>query len=465
MNVTISFREGTSNHVPNPEPSPRPSPIPEPGPRPAPEPGPDPAPDPGPAPGPLPNPGPVAAVTVTGIATLLFFAPLGAAELPAPSAGERVVEDRLETEIADIRVVRVAGGLTHPWAVAWLPDGRMLVTERPGRLILFDDGEATSVRGLPEIYAEEDQATAPQGGSQGGLLDIAIHPDYEQNGWIYFTYSSPGDDDGVPDDDVGTGTALARARLSDDGSELHDVETIYAQTPRTVPGRHYGSRIAFPGDGTVIFSIGDRGLRGPSQDLSDPAGSMIRVHEGGGAYEGNPFVGRAPGNLRPEIHSFGHRNNQAMALHPETGALWTAEHGPSGGDLLHVVEAGANHGWPLVAFGKEYSTGEQIGIGEHAPGVREPVHVWRDSMAPSGMAFYTGEEFPDWRGHLFVGSLLQEQLRRLVVNGHEVEHEEILLDGVVGRIRDVRQGPDGFLYVVTDEGNGDGGVYRIEPAG
>lgn len=395
----------------------------------------------------------------------MLVAPLAAEELPAPSAEEAVVEERVDSEAAAFRVTRVVGGLTHPWAVAWLPDARMLVTERPGELVLVHEGSATRIKGLPEIHADEDQATAPQGGQQGGLLDIAVHPDYEQNGWIYFTYSSPGDDDGVPDDEVGTGTALARARLSDDGSQLEDVETIYAQTPRTVPGRHYGSRIVFPGDGTVLFSIGDRGLRAPSQDLTDPAGSMIRIKEDGGAHEDNPFVGVPPGNLRPEIFSFGHRNNQAMALHPETGELWTAEHGPRGGDLLHVVEAGANYGWPMVAFGEEYSSGEKIGLGESAPGVPEPVHVWRDSMAPSGMAFYDGEHFSEWRGNLFVGSLLQEQLRRLVVNGREVEHEEVLLDGVVGRIRDVRQGPDGLLYVVTDEGDGEGGVYKLEPVG
>jgi aldose sugar dehydrogenase len=376
--------------------------------------------------------------------------------------GERIVAERERSEATEYRVVQVAGGLHHPWAVAWLPDGRMLVTERPGNLLLIADARVTRLEGLPRIDTDEDQLTAPEGGNQGGLLDVAVHPDYERNGWIYFTYSSPGDADGVPDEDRATGTALARARISPDGTRLIDLETVYAQTPRHVPGRHYGSRIVFPGDGTVIFSIGDRGLRWPSQDLTDPGGAMIRVHEAGGAYEGNPFVGEDPGNLRPEIHSYGHRNNQAMVIHPETGDLWTAEHGPYGGDLLHVVEEGRNYGWPMVAFGVEYSTREQIGLGPDAPGVERPVHVWRESMAPSGMAYYDGHAFPGWRGNLFVGSLVQEQLHRLVVDGRAVTHEEVLLDGTLGRIRDVRQSPDGYLYVVTD--HGDAGIYRIEPA-
>jgi aldose sugar dehydrogenase len=408
-------------------------------------------------------------VRITSV--LLLSAGL-AAHQPAPegdqapaarvSLEEQVVSDRMNGDEGAYRVVRVAGGIRHPWAVAWLPDGRMLVTERMGRLLLIGEDRVTALEGLPRIHAEEDQKTAPEGGQQGGLLDVALHPEYARNGWLYFTYSSPGDDDGVPDEDVGTGTALARARLSEDGTRLVDLETIYAQTPRRVPGRHYGSRIVFPGDGTVLFSIGDRGMRAPSQDLTDPAGAMIRLHENGGAFEGNPFVGVAPGNLRPEIHSYGHRNNQALAIRPGTDQIWTAEHGPYGGDLLHLVEAGRNYGWPMVAFGVEYSTKEKIGLGRAAPGVQQPIHVWEEAIAPSGMTFYDGQAFPAWQGNLFVGSLLQQQVRRLVLDGTRVSHEEVLLDKTVGRIRDVRQGPDGLLYVVTDEA--DGGVYRIEPA-
>ncbi|MCE8027052.1 PQQ-dependent sugar dehydrogenase [Billgrantia aerodenitrificans] len=373
------------------------------------------------------------------------------------------VASGVESEEATLTVTQVVGGIEHPWAVAWLPDERMLITARPGNLYLVDGDEVTEVGNLPKIDTDEDQKPAPEGGNQGGLLDVVVHPDYDDNGWIYFTYSSPGDDDSVMgDDEYGTGTALARARLSDDGSELTDLETIYAQVPRTAPGRHYGSRIVFPGDGSVMFSIGDRGIRYPSQDLTDPGGSIIRLHEDGGAFEGNPFIEAEPGNLRPEIFSYGHRNNQGLALHPETGELWAIDHGPSGGgEQLYVAEAGSNHGWPQVSFGREYDTDEFIGIGEVAPGVKPPVHVWEDTLAPSGLTFYTGDEFPGWQGNLFIGALYAERLHRVVLDGETIAHEEILLENELGRIRDVRQGPDGMLYVLTDES--DGGLYRIEP--
>ncbi|APX95045.1 pyrroloquinoline-quinone glucose dehydrogenase [Halomonas sp. 1513] len=374
---------------------------------------------------------------------------------------DEVISDH-DSEETTLGVTQVVSGLEHPWSLAWLPDGRMLVTERPGSLYLIDADEAISLGNLPEIDTDEDQLTAPEGGNQGGLLDVAVHPDYDDNGWIYFTYSSPGDDDGVASDDYGTATALARARLDEDNRELTDVETFYAQSPRTEPGRHYGSRILLPGDGSVLFSIGDRGLRYPSQDLTDPAGSLIRLLEDGGAHPDNPFIEMAPGNLRPEIYSFGHRNKQGLAIHPDNGELWAVDHGPSGGDLLYRLEVGANYGWPQVAFGSDYSTGEFIGIGQEAPGVTEPAHWWEESMAPSGMAFYSGDDVAEWQGNLFVGSLYREQLHRLVLDGNSVAHEEVLLDEELGRIRDVRQGPDGMLYVLTDES--DGGLYRLTPA-
>jgi aldose sugar dehydrogenase len=367
----------------------------------------------------------------------------------------------VQSEEVSFRIVRVAGNLRHPWAVGWLPDGRMLVTERPGSIKIIDEGRVTELRNLPPIHHEVDQRTAPQGGSQAGLLDLVVHPDYENNGWIYFTYSSPGDDDGVHGSDEGTGTALARARISDDGTELTDLEVLYTMIPRTEPGRHYGSRILFPGDGTVMFSIGDRGLRYPSQDLTNPAGSIIRLYEDGGAVEDNPFVGVPPGNLRPEIYSFGHRNNQGMAKCPNSGDIYASEHGPYGGDLLHRIEKGNNYGWPQVAFGVEYSTKEKIGIGKEAPGVTPPVYVWEEAIAPSGLAFYSGDKFEAWDGNLFAGSLLKEELIRLVLENGEVVHTEVLFSEKIGRIRDVREGPDGYIYVATDEGNG--GIFRLEP--
>lgn len=376
------------------------------------------------------------------------------------NVGEEAVERNVQSESAQFDLVQVVSGLTNPWAIDWLPDGRMLVTERAGSLYLMDGEQVTQVSNLPPSAPGEEHK-APDNG-QGGLLDVAVHPDYAQNGWIYFTYSSPGDDDTVMgDDEHGTATALYRARLSEDGSELVDGETVYAQSPRVDPGRHYGSRIVFPEQGMVMFSIGDRGLRRPSQDLTDPAGSVIRLNEDGGAVEDNPFVGKAPGNLRPEIWAFGTRNIQGMVVHGETGEVWALEHGPRGGDLLFQVEAGDNLGWPQVSYGPEYSTKEPIGIGREAPGVKQPAHVWEGRMAPSGLAYYDGDAFPEWQGNLFAGSLGFEQLHRLVLNGSEVTHEEVLLADTVGRIRDVAQGPDGLLYVITDEE--DGGVYQLRP--
>lgn len=375
---------------------------------------------------------------------------------------ETIIENK-ETKEAKVKVTKVVEGLEHPWAVNWLPDGKMVVTERPGKMYIIDtsDGKVTELKGLPKIDTDEDQLSAPDGGNQGGLMDVVPHPDYATNGWIYFTYSSPGDDDSVTGDyNYATGTALARAKIGE--GELIDVETLYAEVPRTNPGRHYGSRILFPGDGTVIFSIGDRGLRWPSQDLTDPAGSMIRLKENGGAVEDNPFVGMGAGNLRPEIYSFGHRNNQGLAIDARTGNIWSTEHGPNGGDLLHLIEKGANYGWPQVAFGKEYSTGEKIGIGTEAPGVKSPKHIWKESMAPSGLSFYQEGNISAWEGQLFAGSLYREAIYRLTVKGDVASREEELFKEEIGRIRDVRQGPDGNLYVVTDEGNG--GVFRIEPA-
>lgn len=396
----------------------------------------------------------------TGVAACLMSSAYAASD--RVDTDHEVVKDTYSSEESQFKVTRVVGELEHPWAVAWLPDGAMLITERTGRMLLVQSGQVTNLSGLPDIDAEEDQLTAPEGGNQGGLLDVALHPDYSDNGWIYFTYSSPGDNDGVSHEDYATGTALARARLNDDRDGLTDVEVLYVEGPLKEPGRHYGSRIVFDQDNRVYFSIGDRGIRRPAQDLTDPAGSILRLHDDGKVVEANPFVGKAPGNLRPEIYSFGHRNNQALAFRPDTGELWTAEHGPYGGDVIFKIEQGKNYGWPMIAYGREYDTQAKVGHRETPPGVQSPSFIWQDSMAPSGMAFYTADHFPDWQGNLFVGSLYREQLHRLVFSGSDIVLEEVLLSETIGRIRDVRQGPDGFLYLVTDQG--DGGVYRLEPA-
>lgn len=392
------------------------------------------------------------------LSMFLLFTSMTKETQSQPSVVNKVVEERIESEQLNFRIVQLVENLEHPWAIGWLPDGRMVVTERPGRMHIVDHNTVTPLKNLPPIHYQEDQRTAPQGGSQAGLLDVVVHPDYENNGWIYFTYSSPGDADGV-DARRATGTALARAKIQ--GDELVELQTLYTMMPRTQPGRHYGSRIVFPGDGTVIFSIGDRGLRYPSQDLTNPAGSMIRLLEDGGAAPDNPFVGMSPGNLRPEIYSFGHRNNQGLVIDPVSGSIWTTEHGPRGGDLLYKVEKGNNYGWPQVAYGREYSTGEHIGIGREAPGVTPAVYVWEESMAPSGLAIYTGDRFTHWQGNLLAGSLLKEEVYRLVMENDQVKHKETLITGKIGRIRDVRVGPDGFIYLATDEGKG--GIYRLEP--
>ncbi|MBT0810521.1 PQQ-dependent sugar dehydrogenase [Litoribacter ruber] len=389
-------------------------------------------------------------------AGLLFGQPL-----MAQSVTDEVIEEKIETEEANIKITKVVDGLENAWGIDWLPDGRMLITERPGRFHIIDGENIHRFRNLPEIDLFEDDKTPDEGGNQGGLLDVAVHPDYQNNGWIYFTYSSPGDDDSnfSGDEDYATGTALARAKLTDDGTDISEYEVLYVQSPRTEPGRHYGSRIIFPGDGTVLFSIGDRGIRYPSQDLTDPAGSIIRLKEDGGPAEDNPFVNKEPGNLRPEIFSFGHRNNQGMVIHPTTGEIWASDHGPNGGDLLYKVEKGKNYGWPQVSYGTEYDTDEKIGIGREAPGVEKPAHIWEDNMAPSGLTFYTGE-FQGWNGHLFSGSLKQKAIYRLVIENGEVTHDEKMLEDKIGRIRAVKQGPDGNLYVITDEE--DSGVYKLE---
>lgn len=339
----------------------------------------------------------------------------------------------------DFQVVQVAEGLEHPWGIDWLPDGRMIVTERPGRLTILGEESRTDVSGLPEITAD----------GQGGLLDVRLHPDYEQNEWIYFTYSAPCEDGN-------DATALDRARL--DGNALVERENLYRQDPCSSPGRHYGSRIIFPGDGTVMFTIGDRGLEDPAQDLAHPAGSVIRINEDGSIPDDNPFLDEA--GAKPEIYSYGHRNIQGMIVHPETGAIWAHEHGPRGGDELNIVREGENYGWPEVSYGMEYRSDEPVGVRE-APGIEMPVLEWTPSIAPSGLAYYDGDAFPAWQGNLFVGALAFQQLRRLELDGDDVTDQEVLLDKEVGRIRDVRQGPDGYLYLLIDDQNG--GIYRLEP--
>ncbi len=382
-----------------------------------------------------------AATPIAALAALVFLTGVACSGDVLTDVTDEVVIERIESEEATFRVVQMAEGLEHPWAVTWLPDGAMLITERPGRLNLMQNGEITEISGLPAIEAR----------GQGGMLDVALHPEYDDNGWIYFTYSAPGDG--------GTSTALARAQLS--GTELTDLEVLYEQTPALRPGRHYGSRIGFMHDGTVVFSIGDRGQRDLAQQTDDVSGSTIRLNADGSIPDDNPWVG--DDNYRPELYTIGNRNAQGLIVHPETGQIWHHEHGPRGGDELNLIEAGQNYGWPEATYGNEYRSNNPIGVDpDETDEFVHPVTHWTPSIAPSGLAYYDGDAFPGWQGNLFVGALAYQQINRVVLDGEEVVHQEVLLDNELGRIRDVRMGPDGFLYVLTDAT--DGGLFRIEPA-
>jgi len=350
---------------------------------------------------------------------------------PTPDAVEGVV-----------RVETVAKGLEHPWALAFLPDGRILVTERPGRLRIVErDGRLSQpLAGVPKVHAQ----------GQGGLLDVAIDPKFAANRLVYLSYAEPGED--------GTaGTAVARGRLGASG--LERVEVIYRQQPKVNGGGHYGSRIVFRPDGTLFVTQGDRmNHRERAQNLSEGIGKIVRINPDGSVPKDNPFVGRS--GARPEIWSYGHRNAQAAALHPETGQLWTVEHGARGGDELNHPEAGKNYGWPIITYGIDYS-GATIGEGAAKPGLEQPVYYWDPVIAPSGMTFYTGDAFPGWKGSILIGSMQPGRLVRLTMEDGRVAGEERYLGELGERIRDVQQGPDGLVYLVTDEGNGR--LLRLRP--
>jgi glucose/arabinose dehydrogenase len=338
----------------------------------------------------------------------------------------------------------VADGLDRPWSFAFLPEEVILVTERAGalRTIGRDRQLSEPIAGLPEIDAT----------GQGGLLDIALHPDFEQTRLVFLSFTEP----------RGGGmnaTSVMRGRLSEDLRSITDVKVIFRQQPATSGGHHFGSRLAFDRTGALFVTTGDRNsLRGLVQQPDNHIGKIIRITEDGGIPPDNP---RREGWL-PEIWSIGHRNLQGAAIHPETGRLWTTEHGAKGGDELNIPEAGRNYGWPDVTYGREYS-GKTIGAGlTEKDGIEQPVHYWDPSIAPSGMVFYTGDRYPEWKSSLFVGSLVQKHLRRIVLDGGKVVKEERLYDGRA-RIRDVRQGPDGYLYLLTDERAPMGRVMRVSP--
>ena len=337
----------------------------------------------------------------------------------------------------DFAVETVAKGLDHPWAVAFLPDGRMLVTERPGRMrIVAAEGKPSpALAGVPKVFAA----------GQGGLHDVVLDRAFAQNHTIYFCYAEP----------VGAGarTALARARLTDEGTpRLDAVEVIFHQEGPLSSGNHFGCRIVQAADDALFLTTGDHFItRDQAQNLANHIGKIVRIRSDGSVPPDNPFVGK--GDAKPEIWSYGHRNAQGLALHPTSGKLWEHEHGPRGGDEINLVEKGKNYGWPVIGFGIDYS-GAKIHASPRKAGMEQPLWYWVPSIAPSGMAFYTGDKVPAWRGNLFVGALAGQLLARLELDGDKVVREERLLRELRERIRDVRQGPDGALWLLTDSSSG-----------
>lgn len=343
------------------------------------------------------------------------------------------------------QVTTVASGLEHPWALAFLPDGRMLVTERPGRLRLVGkDGQLSRpVIGVPPVAAT----------GQGGLLDLALDPKFSENQFVYLSLAEPRNDGG-------NGTAVVRGRLVEtvSGVRLEGVAVIFRQQPASHGGLHFGSRLAFDRNGKLFVTLGERYQKEFAQDLGRHWGKVVRIGSDGSVPADNPFVGRT--GAFPEIWSYGHRNAQSAAIHPESGKLWTVEHGARGGDEVNIPASGRNYGWPLITYGRDYS-GAKIGLGTSGQDLEQPVYYWDPSIAPSGMAFYTADLIPEWKGSLFVGALAGQHLTRLVLAGERVVGEEKLLVDLAERIRDVRQGPDGAIYVLTD--NTSGRVLRLGP--
>jgi glucose/arabinose dehydrogenase len=318
----------------------------------------------------------------------------------------------------------------------------MLVTERPGRLNLVDArGKLVRISGLPAIAA----------GGQGGLLDVALAPDFSTSRRIVFSFTEPRGQ--------ANGTSVAVARLSPNAERIDDVKIIFRQEPSYANAMHFGGRLVFARDGTLFITLGERfALMDQAQNLSNHLGKIVRINLDGSVPRDNPFVGQS--DKKPEIWSYGHRNVQAAAIHPQTGALWTVEHGAKGGDEINIPEAGKNYGWPVIAYGKHYS-GAKIGFGTSAQGMEQPIYVWDPSIAPSGMAFVTSDRYPQWKGQLLVGALAGESVSRLTLDGARIATEERMLSSLKERIRDVRQAPDGFIYLLTD--NPEGRLLRLNP--
>lgn len=365
-------------------------------------------------------------------ALVLFLAAScsGKPDIPKSDTDENYT---IETVVSDIAV---------PWGMVWLPGGEMLITNRSGELRVFSDGKLRQepVKGLPEVKVM----------GQGGLLDIALHPSYKENGWIYITYSSP------QGKSSGANTALMRAQIDEGLTSLTNQQILYKGVPNTTRGQHFGSRIEFDKEGYLYFGIGDRGNRDENpQDITRDGGKIYRLHDDGSIPEDNPFVDEE--GAKKAIFSYGHRNPQGLALRPETGEIWEHEHGPRGGDEVNLIKKGENYGWPTLSFGINYSGTEFVEDTARA-GMRQPEWYWDPSIAPSGMAFVTSDRYPEWKGHLLVGSLKFSYVVLCRIENNTVTGDEVLFEGI-GRVRNIRQGPDGYIYVAT-EGNG---IVRIVP--
>ncbi len=365
---------------------------------------------------------------------LVLFALVTGLALSAPEAQAKVYKSDVHSFSVDV----LTDKLDSPWGFAFLPGGGFLITEKDGTVRLLEKGVLSDpLSGVPKVRSS----------GQGGLMDVAIDPDFKNNRQVYLTYSEPGDG--------GIGTALARATLNE--TALEGTKVIFRQNIKSGGGRHFGSRIAFAPDGTLFFTIGDRGSPDRSQDSRDHAGSVLRINKDGSVPADNPFADGKNG--LPEIWSIGHRNTQGIAVHPESGQIWTVSHGARGGDEVNRPEAGKNYGWPVISYGRHYSGGK-IGEGTKKAGLEQPLHYWDPSIAPSSMTFYAGSLFPEWKGDLFVSALSGQKIVRLDMEGNEIMGEEDLLYDEFGRIRRVAQGPDGALYAITDGG----ALIRMAPA-
>ena len=354
--------------------------------------------------------------------------------------------DEYSTERHTVEMTTLTENLSHPWGMTFLPDGSLLVTERDGILnhISADGSERKEIKGTSEVVAR----------SQGGLLDVNIDPNFEDNGWVYISYSEPD-----PEGGDGNSTAVMRGKI--DGGQWIDGEVVFRQAPKYESGAHFGSRLIFSPEGHLFITLGDRYSRmEDAQTLDNHHGKIVRIWPDGSIPEDNPFVN--DDKALDEIWSYGHRNVQGADIHPETGELWTIEHGPQGGDEVNIPEAGKNYGWPIVTYGEDYGGGE-IGIGTHKEGMEQPFYYWLPSIATAGSIFYTGEPFKHWQGDLLVTALRGQMISRLDLQDGRMIHEERLFDGDIDfRIRDIEQGPDGMLYILTDEDNGR--LVKLTPA-